>query len=141
MVHLQCHLGTETQAFARRGARTVGLDLSGAAIAEARRIAATAGREIEYVLDEGLRRRRGPGRAAVRRGLHRQGRLCYLPDLDRWADVVARLLRPGGRAYVVEFHPVLYALGLVPRSPDERDLLLRNDYCRPGTAGNRRDAQ
>jgi hypothetical protein len=36
VLHLQCHLGTETMAFARRGARTVGLDLSGAAIAEAR---------------------------------------------------------------------------------------------------------
>ncbi|GAA2346117.1 hypothetical protein SVIO_004590 [Streptomyces violaceusniger] len=35
------------------------------------------------------------------------GALCYLPDLDRWAGVVAELLSPGGRLYVVEFHPLL----------------------------------
>jgi hypothetical protein len=35
-------------------------------------------------------------------------------DLDRLARVVAELLRPSGQVYVVEFHPVLTALGLVP---------------------------
>src|SRR3954453_12187013 len=49
VVHLQCHLGTETVAFARRGARTVGLDLSAKSLEEARRIAAAAGQEVEYV--------------------------------------------------------------------------------------------
>ena len=44
VVHLQCHLGTETVAFARRGARTVGLDLSAKSLDEARRIAAKAER-------------------------------------------------------------------------------------------------
>src|SRR5687768_2988945 len=50
VLHLQSHLGTETVAFARRGARTVtGLDLSGAAVGAARKIAAASGVEIEYV--------------------------------------------------------------------------------------------
>ena len=128
LLHLQCHLGTETVAFARRGARTVGLDLSGAAVAEARRIAGRDGLEIEYVhanVYDAVRALDGRRFDVVYTG---KGALCYLPDLDRWADVLAGLLRPGGRAYVVEFHPVLTALGLVPRSPDESDLLLRNDY-------------
>jgi SAM-dependent methyltransferase len=128
VLHLQCHLGTETAAFARRGARTVGLDLSGAAIAEARRIADQASLDIEYVhanVYDAVEALDGRQFDVVYTG---KGALCYLPDLDRWAGIVARLLRPGGRAYIVEFHPVLYALGLVPRSPDDRDLLLRNDY-------------
>jgi SAM-dependent methyltransferase len=128
VLHLQCHLGTETMAFARRGARTVGLDLSGAAVAEARRIAAGADLDIEYVkanMYDAAEALDGRQFDVVYTG---KGALCYLPDLNRWAATVAKLLRPGGRVYVVEFHPLLTSLGLVPRSPDERALLLRRDY-------------
>jgi len=127
VLHLQCHLGTETIAFARRGARTVtGLDLSGAAVDAARRIAADAGVAVEYV-------RANVYDAAEALGGRRfdvvytgKGALCYLPDLAQWAGVVAGLLRPGGLAYVVEFHPVLRSLGLVDHEPGET-LTLRND--------------
>ena len=34
------------------------------------------------------------------------GALCWLPDLVGWADTVFRLLRPGGRLYLAEFHPL-----------------------------------
>ncbi|UQU62091.1 class I SAM-dependent methyltransferase [Couchioplanes caeruleus] len=127
VLHLQCHLGTETVAFARRGARTVtGLDLSGAAVEAARRIAADAGAAIEYVQGNVYD-------AAALLGGRRfdvvytgKGALCYLPDLQRWAAVVAGLLRPGGVAYVAEFHPVLRSLGLVDPEPDNA-LTLRHD--------------
>ena len=127
VLHLQCHLGTETAAFARRGARTVtGLDLSAAAVREARRLAAGAGLDIEYVHGnvydavEVLGDRRFD---VIYTG---KGALCYLPDLDRWAATLAALLRPGGLAYLVEFHPLLYALGVTPAPSD--DLMLRHDY-------------
>jgi SAM-dependent methyltransferase len=68
-----------------------------------------------------------------------KGALCYLPDLNRWAATVAALLRPGGRVYVVEFHPVLTALGLVPDSPDDHELRLRRDYL-AGRGAERHDA-
>ncbi|MBC7224273.1 MAG: class I SAM-dependent methyltransferase, partial [Anaerolineae bacterium] len=38
------------------------------------------------------------------------GVLCWLPDLDRWAQLVAHHLRPGGTFYMVEFHPILTML-------------------------------
>jgi SAM-dependent methyltransferase len=38
------------------------------------------------------------------------GALCWLPSVSRWAEVVARLLRPGGRLFIREGHPVLWAL-------------------------------
>ena len=37
------------------------------------------------------------------------GALCWLPDITRWAETVATLLRPGGRLYLREGHPVLWA--------------------------------
>ncbi len=43
VVHLQCHIGTDTISLARRGARVVGTDLSGEAVTTARRLAARAG--------------------------------------------------------------------------------------------------
>jgi SAM-dependent methyltransferase len=38
------------------------------------------------------------------------GALCWLPSVGRWAQVVAALLRPGGRLFLREGHPVLWAL-------------------------------
>src|SRR5262249_32293261 len=38
------------------------------------------------------------------------GALCWLPGIRRWAGVVADLLRPGGRLFGREGHPILWAL-------------------------------
>lgn len=35
------------------------------------------------------------------------GALCWLPDVTRWASVMAGLLRPGGRLFIREMHPML----------------------------------
>ncbi|MFC9233057.1 class I SAM-dependent methyltransferase [Streptomyces decoyicus] len=128
VLHLQCHLGTETAAFAERGAaHTVGLDFSAAAVAEARRLAAEAGRNVEFVQSdvhravEALDGRRFD---VIYTG---KGALCYLPDLATWAGIVSSLLRPGGTFYLVEFHPLLDALGPTP-SPDRQELRLHHDY-------------
>ncbi|GAB3969660.1 class I SAM-dependent methyltransferase [Plantactinospora veratri] len=132
LLHLQCHLGTETAAFARRGARTVGLDISGAAVTAARRIAAEAGLDIEYVqanVFDAVSALAGRRFDVVYTG---KGALVYVPDLDRWARVVSELLRPGGTVYVVEFHPLLAALGLVPAPDEGTDLVLRHDYLAGG---------
>src|SRR5579884_2260461 len=50
VLHLQCHFGLDTLILARDGATVTGLDFSPAAIAEARRLAAAAGLEAEFVL-------------------------------------------------------------------------------------------
>ena len=39
------------------------------------------------------------------------GVVDWLPDLDRWAEVIAGRLRPGGLFYMVEFHPLAATLG------------------------------
>ena len=141
VLHPQCHLGTETRAFAERGARsTVGVDFSAEAVRHARRIAAEGGLDIEYVhadvhdAGDALSGRRFD---LVYTG---KGSLCYLPDLPRWADVLSGLLRPGGVLYVVEFHPLLNSLGPVPRPGEGDELLLRNDYL-SGRGAVERDAR
>ncbi|MFF2852179.1 class I SAM-dependent methyltransferase [Streptomyces sp. NPDC058001] len=128
VLHLQCHLGTETLAFARRGARATGLDLSGASVAAATGIAERDGADISYVranVYDAVEALDGRRFDIVYTG---KGALCYLPDLDRWAHTIARLLRPGGRLYLVEFHPLLNALGPKPGDGEGPELLLRHDY-------------
>jgi hypothetical protein len=38
------------------------------------------------------------------------GAICWLPDIRRWAGVVAALLKPGGRLFMREGHPMLWAI-------------------------------
>ncbi|MFF5011149.1 class I SAM-dependent methyltransferase [Streptomyces phaeochromogenes] len=128
VAHLQCHLGTETLAFARRGARTVGLDISGASVAAARDLAAKADCAVDYVRANVYDAVDALGERRFDVVYTGKGALCYLPDLDRWAEVIACLLKPGGRLYLVEFHPLLNALGPKPAPDEGPDLLLRHDY-------------
>jgi SAM-dependent methyltransferase len=109
-VHLQCHLGTDTLSLARLGARMTGLDFSAPALDVARRLAADCGAEIAYVESDvyGAVEALGAGRFdLVYTGM---GALCWLPDVRRWAEVVGRLLRPGGRLFLREGHPMLWSL-------------------------------
>jgi SAM-dependent methyltransferase len=110
LLHLQCHIGTDTVVLARRGARAVGLDFSADALAVAEQLGRDSAVDIEwvrsdvYAADEVLADRAFD---VVYTGF---GALGWLPDLDPWAEVVANLLRPGGRLYVAEIHPMWVAM-------------------------------
>jgi len=108
VVHLQCHIGTDTVSLARLGPRSVtGLDFSPSAIAAANDLAAravAAGRFVESdVYDAAV----VLGRESCDLVYTGIGALCWLPDIRRWATVVAQLLRPGGRLFMREGHPML----------------------------------
>ncbi len=109
-VHLQCHLGTDTVSLARLGARMTGLDFSPAAVAQAQALAEATGATAEFVEADVYD-------AAAVLPAHSfdlvftgVGALCWLPDIRRWAAVVAGLLAPGGRLFLREGHPMLWAL-------------------------------
>jgi SAM-dependent methyltransferase len=109
-VHLQCHIGTDTVSLARLGARMTGLDFSPASIAQARRIARLAGADVRFVEAEVYDAVTVLGPESFDLVYTGIGALCWLPDISRWAGVVAGLLRPGGRLFIREGHPVLWAL-------------------------------
>jgi SAM-dependent methyltransferase len=116
VVHLQCHIGTDTVSLSRLGARsTLGVDFSPSALREARALAARAGADVTFVDGEVYQ-------AVDLLGAHRFdlvytgiGALCWLPRIRDWAGVVAGLLRPGGRLFMREGHPMLWSLS-DPRS-------------------------
>lgn len=109
-VHLQCHIGTDTVSLARLGARTTGLDFSEPAIDVARGLAADLGQDTDFVIGEVYDAPGLLGRERFDLVFTGIGALCWLPDIGRWAEVVAQLLAPGGRLFIREGHPVLWAL-------------------------------
>jgi SAM-dependent methyltransferase len=109
-VHLQCHIGTDTLSLARLGARMSGLDFSAASIAEARKLAERTNTPIDYHLAPVYDAVEVLGAQAYDLVFTGIGALSWLPDIRRWADVVGGLLRPGGRLFIREGHPMLWTL-------------------------------
>jgi SAM-dependent methyltransferase len=109
-VHLQCHIGTDTLSLARLGARMTGLDFSAQSLAQARLLAERAGPAVDFVegtVDDAVALLGGEQFDLVFTGI---GALCWLPRIADWAAAVRGLLRPGGRLFVREGHPMLWTL-------------------------------
>ncbi len=131
VVHMQCHIGTDTVSLSRLGARSVvGLDFSPSALREARALATRARAEVTFVDGDAYD-------AVELLGAHRFdlvytgiGAICWLPSIRRWAEVVAGLLGPGGRLFIREGHPVLWSM-----SDPRPDGLLVVEYPYFETAG------
>lgn len=112
VVHLQCHFGLDTLAFANAGAHVTGLDFSSVAIAEARSLAKRAelGERARFVEADVLRAAEvlSPERYDI--VYVSLGALCWLPSVRQWAAQVSTLLRAGGRLYLHDVHPLAWAL-------------------------------
>lgn len=108
LLHLQCHFGLDTLSWARRGAIVTGVDFSPKGIGIARSLSQELGIPAEFICCDLY---------ALPDHLDRQfdivytsyGVLCWLHDLEAWANLIVRYLKPGGRFHIVEFHPFLYA--------------------------------
>lgn len=119
--HLQCHIGTDTLSFARRGARVTGVDFSPAALRSAEALTEKLGLHATWVEADVQ-----DARAAVTGDFDvvytSIGTITWFPDVERWARQIYALLKPGGTFYIRDGHPVLYSLddyaeGLVIRYP------------------------
>ena len=124
LLHLQCHFGMDTLSWARLGARVTGVDFSDKAIALARSLSKELGIEADFICSDIYEL------PAV---LDRQydivftsyGILAWLPDLQRWAEVIARFLKPRGTFYIVEEHPLIKVFD---ESKDVRELKVSYTY-------------
>jgi SAM-dependent methyltransferase len=104
LVHLQCHFGLDTLSLARMGAQVTGLDFSDKAVAQAQALAKEAGIDARFVLGNVYDAPKLLGRRYDVAFVN-WGAINWLPDIDRWARVVADVLEPGGYLYMMEGHP------------------------------------
>lgn len=119
LLHLQCHFGLDTLSLARLGAQVTGLDFSGPAIAAARELAGETGIDARFVQG---RVEEAPEIAGTDFDMvfTSWGVLVWLPDIALWAQTVAGCLKPGGRFYIAEGHPIMWVF------EDRRETWLEN---------------
>ena len=123
LLHLQCHFGMDTLAWARRGATVTGVDLSEKSIA----LAGSLSEELNipakfvcsdiYELPENL-----SGEFDI--VFTSYGVLHWLRDLPQWARIIAHFLKPDGIFYIVEDHPTFRMF----TTEDETKIKLANPY-------------
>ena len=107
-IHLQCASGRDTLSLHNEGvAEVIGVDISDTHIDNARHTSEALGVPAAWyrcdILDT-------PGELDGTADLvyTGQGAICWLHDLDAWARVVARLLKPGGVFHILDGHPIVW---------------------------------
>ncbi len=107
ILHLQCHFGQDSISLSRMGADVTGVDFSPKAIETAIHLALKTGQNTRFIcsniydLPEVLNEQFDLVYTSY-------GTIGWLPDLNRWAKVVAHFLKPKGKLVFVEFHPVVW---------------------------------
>jgi len=106
LLHLQCHFGLDTLSWARLGANVTGVDFSERAIELARKVSSQIGIDAEFIksniydLPDVLDRKFDIVFTS-------EGVLVWLPDLEKWATIISRFLKRGGKFYIREGHPFI----------------------------------
>lgn len=107
LLHLQCHFGLDSLAWVRQGASVTGVDFSPAAIKAAHELSEQAALPARFIcadiydLPQTLDEKFDIVFTSI-------GVLCWLKDLQRWAQIIAGFLKPGGFFYIMDGHPLFY---------------------------------
>lgn len=109
LLHLQCHFGLDTLSWTREGAIVTGVDFSPNAIDLARSLSDELNLPATFLCADIYALPEKP-KTLFDIVFTSYGVLTWLPDLDRWAQTIARYLKPGGTFYIVEFHPFIMLL-------------------------------
>ncbi len=106
LLHLQCHFGQDTLSWEKLGAFATGIDFSVTAIKQAKETAKQLGLDAVFICSD----------VYALPAIHEYeydivftsyGTISWLPDIQKWANVVAHFLKPGGTFVMVDFHPYI----------------------------------
>ncbi len=127
LLHLQCHFGMDTLSWARSGASVTGVDFSDQAIDRARSLAKEVGLDAQFICSDIYDL---PNKLTGQFEIvfTSYGVLCWLPDINRWATVVAHFLQPGGTFYIVDGHPMTRVFSSDQRAKSVTDLKVSTSY-------------
>jgi SAM-dependent methyltransferase len=119
MLHLQCHFGMDSLSWARLGAEVTGIDLSDEAIKEAKKLNDELELNAKFICcnvydlhPDNEESSKAPPLEGFGEAFDiiftSYGTIGWLPDLDKWAEIISHFLKPGGLFYIAEFHPVVW---------------------------------
>lgn len=107
ILHLQCHFGQDTLSLQRLGAQCTGIDFSEAAILQAKKLNSYLELNASFICSD----------VYLLPQIHEHqydivyttyGTIGWLPDVNKWAEVISTYLKPGGKLIFIEFHPVVW---------------------------------
>ena len=107
ILHLQCHFGQDTISLSRYGALATGVDFSENAIKKAKELNEQLGTNAKFIqsdiykLPEILDEKFDIVFTSY-------GVIGWLPDMEKWAKIIAHFLKPKGKFIMVEFHPIVW---------------------------------
>lgn len=107
LLHLQCHFGLDSLAWVREGARVTGIDFSPVAIEAAQRLSQQSGLAADFICSD-VYNLQTDLKGSFDIVFSSIGVLCWLKDLDAWAEVIAYYLKPDGFFYLMDGHPLIY---------------------------------
>ncbi|MFX0074030.1 MAG: class I SAM-dependent methyltransferase [Candidatus Hermodarchaeota archaeon] len=125
LLHLQCHFGLDTLSWAREGAIVTGIDISSDGIRIAKKLARRAKLEATFIESNlyDLPQKLNGAFDIVYTSI---GVLCWLNDLQKWAQIIAHFLKPGGIFYIAEIHP--FSMVFDNETEDIKELQVYFDY-------------
>lgn len=107
LLHLQCHFGQDSLSLARLGADVTGIDFSETAIAKAQVLSSELNIPARFLCCD-LYELPLQLQESFDIVFSSYGTIGWLPDINKWAAVIAQFLKPGGRFVFAEFHPVVW---------------------------------
>jgi len=131
MLHLQCHFGLDSMSWSRLGAKVTGVDFSDEAIKIANELNAELGLNAKFICSNVY---------DLKQNLNQKfdvvfttyGVIGWLPDLNRWAEIISHFLKPGGTFYLAEFHPMIWMF-------DEKFTKFSYSYFKSGVIENEQE--
>lgn len=107
ILHLQCHFGQDTLSLSRMGAKTTGIDLSDNAILKAKEFNKLLNLDSQFICCDIYDL---PNHLSQQFDIifTSYGTIGWLPDLNKWADIISHFLKPKGQFIMADFHPVVW---------------------------------
>ena len=105
LLHLQCHIGTDSISLALDGANVTAVDFSEKSIEIAKKLNNKIGTGIRFIVSSvfDLKNKLNEKFDIVYTSM---GVLCWISDIRKWAEIISYYLKKDGIFYIMETHPI-----------------------------------
>ena len=108
IIHLQCNTGADTISLSRKGAIVTGVDLVPDNILYAKKLSQELGINNIDFFESDIMELKEKHNKKYDMVFTSEGVLCWLPDLNKWAETIKHLLKDNGIFYVLDSHPFYF---------------------------------